>query len=295
MKLLRPKVSAIIPTFNSWHTLKLSISSLLKQTLKPYEIIVVDNGSWDGTSKKVKKDFPGVKLISLDKNTGVTGGRNVGIDRVNKNSQFLFFFDHDMIADLKMIENLVEVAESNSAYGIITPKIYYFEDKERVWAAGTNINLWTGQVLFREGTDRGQFDTVEEVQVAPAALLVKKEVIKAIKKFDDRYFATYEDTDFCFRAKDFKFKTIYTPSAIAFHKISSQSSDEHKRLLDRSFWVGRNKVLFMRDYGKNYYFFLIFSLIYLLYFIKMSLEQKNLNGLINYLKGFIAGIMQAKI
>ncbi len=293
MKALVSKISVVVPTFNSWDTLKPAISSLYKQTQKIYEIIVIDNASSDQTSKNVRKFFPKVKLVILDKNTGVTGGRNAGIDHAHKDSKYILFFDHDMLADKKMLGELLKVAQSNGLYGIITPKIFYYEDKKRIWAAGTNINLWTGQILFRGGKDIGQYNTIDEVQVAPAAMLVKKEVINKVKRFDNRYFATYEDTDFCFRAKDHNFKTIYAPTAIAYHKISPNPSNEQKRLLDRSFWVGRNRILFMRDYGKNYYFFLLFSIMYLLYFIKMSLEQKNLNALINYLKGFISGILQA--
>ena len=288
-----PKVSVIIPTLNSWISLNPCLTSLYNQSLKPFEIIVVDNGSSDETVENVKREFPKAKLVRIKINTGVTGGRNAGIEKANKKSDYLFFFDHDMQADKKMLESLLAVSKSNSLYGIVTPKIYYFEDKERIWAAGTNINLWTGQVLFRGGKDRGQFDKVEEVQVAPAAMLVKRKVINAIKKFDNSYFATYEDTDFCFRAKEHNFKTMYAPEAVAFHDISTRYSDEQKRLLARSFWIGRNRVLFMKDFGKNYYLFLFFSIIYLLYFIKMSIEQKNLNGLINYIKGFTLGIIQA--
>lgn len=294
MKLLRPKVSIIIPTLNSWTTLKANITSLYKQTLTPYEIIVVDNASSDGTPQKIRSEFPEVRLISLNKNIGVTGGRNVGIDKAKKDSQYLFFFDHDMVADRKMIEELVRIAKINLSYGIITPKIFYWEDKKRIWAAGTNINLWTGQVLFRGGRDRGQFDRVEEIQVAPAAILIKREVITAVKKFDDRYFVTYEDTDFCFRARKYDFKTIYAPTAIAFHNISPLRTQEQKRLLNRSFWIGRNRVLFMKDFGKSFFLFLVFSVVYLLYFMKLSLDQKDLQGLINYVRGFIAGVNTRK-
>lgn len=290
MRSSNSKISVIIPTLNSWVTLKSCITSIYNQTLKPAEIIVVDNASFDKTSLEVKKNFPKVKLVILKRNTGVTGGRNEGINKANKNSKYLLFIDHDMVADKNMLLNLVKVAEMDRSYGIITPKIYYWEGKKRVWAAGTNINLWSGQVLFRGGKDKGQFEKIEEVQVAPAAIFVKREILNKINEFDNRYFVTYEDTDFCFRAKREGFKTIYAPAAIAYHKISPLCSDERKRLLDRSFWIGRNRVLFMRDYGKNYYLFLLFSPIYLLYFIKLALEQKDLKGLMNYLKGFIAGI-----
>ena len=173
-----PKVSVIIPTLNSWGTLKSCIASIYKQTYKPAEIIVVDNASSDGTSENVRREFPKVKLITLERNTGVTGGRNSGIDNANKDSRYLLFFDHDMVAYRNMLKNLLNILEKDFSYGIVTPKIFYWKDKKKVWAAGTNINLWTGRILFRGGRDKGQFEKVEEVQVAPAAMLVKRKVIE---------------------------------------------------------------------------------------------------------------------
>src|SRR3989344_9651482 len=125
-----PKVSVIIPTLNSWISLKPCLTSLYNQSLKPFEIIVVDNGSSDETVENVKRKFPRAKLISLKINTGVTGGRNAGIEKANKKTDYLLFFDHDMQADRKMLEKLIVVSKSNSSCGIVTPKIYYFEDKE---------------------------------------------------------------------------------------------------------------------------------------------------------------------
>lgn len=292
MRSSTPKVLVIIPTLNSWNTLRSCVVSLYEQTLLPTEILVVDNGSTDGTSSKVKIFFPRVKLITLDRNTGVTGGRNAGISAANKKGGYLLFFDHDMVAEKNMVENLVEVAEMDKSYGIITPKIYYLEDKKRVWAAGTNINLWTGQVLFRGGKDMGQFEKIEEVQVAPAALLVKKQVISRIGKFDERYFLTYEDTDLCFRAKRKGYKTIYVPKAIAYHQLSLLKTDDRKRLLSRAFYVARNRVLFMKDFGKNFYLFLLFSPVYLFYFGVMAIIEKDFKSFNNFLKGYLRGITE---
>lgn len=284
------KVSVIIPTLNSWVTLRYSIASLYKQTLTPFEIIVVDNDSSDRTSENVKKEFPEIKLVVLERNTGVTGGRNAGIKTANKNSQYLLFFDHDMVAGKSMLENLIKAINMNSGYGIATPKIGYLHSKGYIWSSGTSINLWTGQVLFRSGKDLGQYDKVEEVQVAPAAFLVKKEVIKKIGIFDNRYFATYEDTDFCFRAKLQGFSTVYTPYALAYHDISPDPEFTASRLLSRAYYVGRNRVLFMKDYAKSFPLFLLFSPVYLLYFVYLGLKLRNMKGVIDYLKGFMVGL-----
>lgn len=289
------RVSVVIPTYNSWFTLKDCISSIQKQTLKPLEVVVVDNASSDATSQKVKAMFPEVKLITLIKNTGVTGGRNEGIRMVSVSSNYLLFFDHDMVADRKMLEELVNISQSDKTIGIVTPKIYYSDDKTRIWAAGTGINLWSGQILFRGGKDVGQFETAEEIQVAPAVLLVKKLVISKLKSFDDRYFATYEDTDFCFRAKKIGFKVFYAPEAVAYHKIPSDPQKESIRLLLRAYWIGRNRILFMKDFGNNFLIFTLFLPIYALYYVRLALRFNKFNSWVSFLYGCLDGMLAVLI
>lgn len=288
------KISVVIPTYNSWSTLKDCIASIQKQTLKPYETIIIDNGSSDGTSNKVRLMFPGVKLITLEENTGVTGGRNKGIEHASSKTDFILFFDHDMIADKKMLEELMRVSKTDKNIGIVTPKIYYFGDKKRIWAAGTGINLLTGQVLFRGGIDTGQYDFSEEVPVAPAVLLVKKNVLNILKMFDDRYFATFEDTDFCFRAKKAGFKVFYEHSAVAFHKIPYNKKEESERLLSRAYFVGRNRILFMKDFGSNFYIFLlIFLPVYVLYYLRLAISHGRFSDWLKLIQGIISGLIIA--
>lgn len=72
---MKVKISVIIPTYNSWKTLKNCLRSILSQSLKPSEIIVVDNASTDGTSNNLIRDYSSIKLVKLSTNKGVTGGR----------------------------------------------------------------------------------------------------------------------------------------------------------------------------------------------------------------------------
>ncbi len=294
LKLVNIKVSVIIPTHNSWKTLVDCIKSIQSQSLKPYEIIIVDNASTDGTAGKVRKLMKSkrqIKLIEHKANLGVTGGRNSGIRKANKNSDYLFFFDHDMVADPRILEELVIVAESDEKIGILTPKIYYWEDRKRIWAAGTAINLWNGYVIFRGGVDIGQYNRVEEVQVAPAAMLVKRDVIKKIKGFDDVYFATYEDTDFCFRARRKGYLTMYDPEAIAYHKIPLGVADSNKRLLNRAYLIGRNRVIFMKRFGKSMPLFLLFIPLFGIYYFLLSLKYSKPFASLDFVKGTISGLL----
>lgn len=287
-------ISVIIPTYNSWSTLEACLESILKQTLKPLEIIVVDNASTDNTVDQVTKFIKlnkRVRLIRNKRNLGVTGGRNVGIKSARTKSDYLFFFDHDMVADPRMLEELVIVAESDEKIGILTPKIYYWEDRKRIWAAGTGINLWNGYVIFRGGVDIGQYNRVEEVQVAPAAMLVKRDVIIKIKGFDDVYFATYEDTDFCFRARRKGYITMYEPEAIAYHKIPLGIADSNKRLLNRAYLIGRNRVIFMKRFGKSMPLFLLFIPIFGVYYFLLSLKYGKPFAGLDFVKGTISGLL----
>jgi len=295
MKLSNKSISvvAIVPTYNSWGTLEPCLKSLQRQTFKLKDVVVVDNGSTDGTSQKVRKQFPGVTLVTLRENTGVTGGRNKGIEIARKlKPDFFLVFDHDMVAASQMTSELLIPFFDKGEVGITTPKIYYWDNKNIIWAAGTDVNLWTGQTIFRGGKDNGQFEIAQEVAVAPAVLLVKGEVLEKVSGFDEKYFATYEDTDFCFRTKKAGFLTFYTPKAIAYHKIPYDSQVAMRRLLERTYYIGRNRVLFMKKFAKSYPFFLLFIPIYLLYYLCISLKYSRPKAIPALIRGTFSGLIE---
>ena len=283
-------ISVVIPTFNKRKELIEAVRSILQQTYKVAEIIVVDNASTDDTLKYLNQlaaKNKQIKIVKNKENTGVTGGRNKGIEYAK--GDCILFFDHDMVADKTMIAELVFCLEKEKSAGIITPKIYFWDKKDVIWSAGTDINLTTGQTIFYGGKDKGQFDEVREVAVAPAVLLVKKTVIKKIKGFDHIFFATYEDTDFCFRAKKIGFLTYYTPRAIAYHKIPYDAYWSNQKLLDRVYWIGRNRVIFMRRYSKNFPFFLLFIPVFSIYYVSLALKYKRISAIKEYITGTING------
>jgi GT2 family glycosyltransferase len=294
---MNKKISVIIPTQNGLATIIPCLKSIINQSVKPQEIIIVDNASTDRTIRKVQNlkvnsqgDNLKLKIIKNKKNLGVTGGRNRGIREVMEDVSYLFFFDHDMVAENKMLEELVKVAQKYPKVGVVTPKIYYWGDKKVIWSAGTGINLWSGQVIFRGGIDVGQYEKDQEVQVAPAAMLVKKEVISKIHKFDDIFFAVYEDTDFCFRAKNIGYLTYYAPKAIAYHKIPYKNSDVYKRLVERLYWIGRNRTIFMKRFGRSMIIYLLFSPMYFMYYSFLSIRYGKLSNISDYLRGFVDGL-----
>jgi GT2 family glycosyltransferase len=210
------------------------------------------------------------------------------LEKVSSQSDAILFIDHDMIADSSMVEELMKGFDYSSQIGITTPKIFYKRPKNIIWSAGTGMNLWTGQVLFRGGKDRGQFNQPIEVPVAPAVLLVKKSLMKKIKAFDPIYFATYEDTDFCFKAKKLGYRTYYVPSAKAYHDLPFDQIDAQKRLTNRLYFIARNRIIFLRRYGQ--FTSVPLSLIFSVYYLYLAIKYHKMGEFLNYIKGTIDGL-----
>jgi GT2 family glycosyltransferase len=285
-----PLVSVIIPTFNRKDDLLLCLNSLKNSTYPNLEIIVVDNASTDGTYNAVKQIFPDVKIVINDRNLGVTGGRNRGA--IESRGDYLLFLDHDMIVDKQMIEELLKAVRVDPKIGIAGPIIYYYDEPSKVWAAGTSISMLTGKISFNDKvTNTKHF----EVQVIPATIIVKREVLDKVGLFDETFFATYEDTDFCFRIRKAGYKVVCVPEAKAWHKIPIDSKSQELRLLSRSYYIARNRIIFMKKHARlsNFMVFLIlFVPIYAIYYTWLGLRYLKLHFIKEYWRGLFEGLRE---
>ncbi len=289
-----PKIVAVVPTWNGERTISNCLQSLNNQTVAVSTIIVIDNNSTDATRHVVKTSFPKVTLITLPENLGVVGGRNAGIASAGDKYDYILFFDHDMEAGRDMVKSLLDTAITLKA-DIVTPKIVYKSDPTVIWSAGTDVNLITGQVLFRNGLDSYQFNCDQAVQIAPAAMLVSRQVISEVKKFDPIFVSSWEDADFCFRAKKMGFTIYYSAKATALHDLSRNPVEEVYRLFDRyAFYIGQNRILFMRRFGKNFFLFLaVFLPLFLLYYLFLAFRYQRIGKYLNLLRGTLSGILLA--
>ena len=91
------------------------------------------------------------------------------------------------------------------------------------------------------------------------------------------------------------FKVYYSPKAVAYHDLSTDPNKEAERLLSRGYLVGKNRVLFMKDFGKNFFVFLCFLPVYVFYYAKMGLKHNNFKGIGNFVRGTIEGILSRHV
>ncbi len=201
------------------------LKSLQKQTAE-HKVIVVDNGSTDGSDELVKANFPEVKLIKKSKNHGFAGGVNIGIKQaLAEEADYIALLNNDAVAKPDWLENLSRTMLGRPEAGIVTSKLMR-SDKEHFDSTGDFYSIWG--MPFPRGRnqrDKGQYDDSGEVFGASGgASLYRASMLREIGLFDERFFAYFEDVDISFRAQLARRAVIYCPAAIAYHEVSATSS-----------------------------------------------------------------------
>ncbi|MBL7154970.1 MAG: glycosyltransferase family 2 protein [Candidatus Portnoybacteria bacterium] len=223
-----PKVFIIILNWNNWPDVLECLESLKNNDYPNYQVVIIDNGS----REKPSAPSSDIKIIYNRENLGFAGGNNVGIKyALEKGADYVLLLNDDTIVAPDFLSKLVAAGESRENFGMIGPKIYYYEDRNRIWSAGGKLN-W----LYNKGTlrgwnelDQGQYDSpgVQETShLTGCCVLLKRKVIERIGLMPEEYFLYYEDTDWSLRAIKAGFQCVFVPEAKIWHKISRSALAE---------------------------------------------------------------------
>jgi hypothetical protein len=237
----QPLISIIIPNYNGIEMLKACLDSLEAQSYRNLEIILVDNGSNDGSAKFVRENYPAIKIIANNSNLGYVLAANQGIE--SSLGEFVVVLNNDTRADPKWIEHLVRVALADNNIGICASKQLNFFDPGIIDSAG--IQLCRGgypKDRGRHEKDLGQFNTLGEVFAAPgASAFYRRTMLDQIGLFDSDYFAYCEEFDLAFRARLSGWKCLYVPEAMIYHMSGQTRARQDEKFL--IYHVERNRLL----------------------------------------------------
>lgn len=219
-----PEVSVIIPNWNGKHLLKKCLAALEKQSYKDIEILVIDNGSKDGSVEFIKNKYPKINLIELKDNIGFAGAVNLGIKICTGN--YMVLVNNDTEADRNFLKFLVQSAKSKKEVGMVAAKILQMGNKNLIDSAGDYIDaVGHANNLGYGKTDNQEFQKGKEVfLVSGGACLIKRKVFESIGFFDETYFAYMEDVDFSLRAQLRGFKAYFEPRSVIYHHHKATSS-----------------------------------------------------------------------
>jgi hypothetical protein len=207
-------ISVIVLNYNGRGFLNGCLTSLASQTYSDFEVIVVDNGSRDGSPEYIEENYPWVRLAKNNENLGFAGGTNAGI-RAAK-GEFILTLNNDSRADSRFIEELIKPM-ADPEVGVCAAKMLFPDG--RINSAGICISrsgaAWD-RGMFEP--DRGQYEFMEEVFGACAgAALYRREMLDEIGLFDEDFFLYLEDVDLAFRARLAGWKCLYVPGARVIH------------------------------------------------------------------------------
>lgn len=223
---LRPAISVIIVNWNGRDALERCLRSLEPVAFggKGTELIVVDNGSSDGSVELLERAFPSARVIRNAENIGFAPAVNQGIR--DARGEYVALVNNDVVATEGWLEELKRALDTDPRRWAAAAQMRYLHQPGRINSAGFLVDL-AGRARDRNDGMPASNEPTEPIEVFGAsggAVLLRRNVIDEIGPFDERYFAYLEDVDLAWRARRAGYTCTYVPAAVVLHEHSATSN-----------------------------------------------------------------------
>jgi GT2 family glycosyltransferase len=248
-----PLASIVIVNWNGLRWLRQLLPSLRDQSFRDFEIVVVDNGSSDGSLEFLRQAHPEVRTVPLKENTGFAAGSNAGI-RASR-GKYVVLLNNDTRPERGWLGELVRAAEADPSVGMCAPLILDADRVDLLDSAGIAVS-WDGFSRQMRHGEPAPDDLPAQECLAPSGCsgLYRREMLDRIGLLDEDFFCYCEDTDLGLRARFAGWKCVLCPGARVHHYYSQSGG---RALAKKIFWVERNHYYVAI---KNYPWFLILLL-----------------------------------
>jgi GT2 family glycosyltransferase len=216
-----PRVAVLTLNWNGHRWLGECVRSLLALDYPNFEVVVIDNGSTDGSQNLVRTEFPQVHLIENGANLGYARGFNAGLEYAyRRGAEFFLIMNNDAVIDRSALTALVETAATRPRAGFVSGKVYWYDRPDVLQTVGkrTDPVYWNGPHIGGGELDLGQFDQVSErAFMDDIYTLVSRRLYEDIGGYDPQFFLQAEEFDWQARAKRRGWQMFYTPHAKLWH------------------------------------------------------------------------------
>jgi GT2 family glycosyltransferase len=259
---MKPLVTIVIVVWNGIEDTLECLRSISADRYPNKEIVVVDNASTDGSADRIREEGLEVCVVRCALNLGFTGGNNVGLAEAQRSgAKYAFLLNNDTTLEPDALTLLVEAAESRSAAALVSPVMHYYDKPREVWFSGAVLSLSRGEALHQnliEERFRPLFPVETEGNppayssdwVSGCAMLVNMNAVAQVGGFDDRFFLTWEDVDWCVRMRRANWAVLVVPSARIYHKCGrsgARLSGVHR------YYAVRNSLLLAAKHAGFFY------------------------------------------
>ncbi len=287
-----PRVAAVVVNYDGKEVTRDAVASLRRMTYPRWDLVVLDNGSRDGSPEALGAAFPDLRQLRLPVNHGSASGYAAGLRWAFARSyDYVLLLNNDVEVEPDLLDELVATAERDPRAGAVGPKCYFHGAGRRLWSAG-------GILRFREAVtrerghrelDRGQYDREGAVDyVNGCAILVRRAAAEAVGAWDPLYFICVDDADFCTRLSRAGWRCLYAPRAVLYHRVAWTTGGYTPQ---RNFQLGRSSALYVRRYGNAWQRarFWAFALAALVVGFLRELPRHNQAAAVAKLRGALAG------
>ena len=273
-------VSIVIPNYNGKHFLENCLKAVFAQTIENMEVIVVDNGSTDG-SQEYLDTYPGVHVLKLDKNYGFCGAVNAGIKAAD--SEYVILLNNDTEVESNFAKELLSAIQADDKVFSCSSKMVQYYNRARMDDAG-DYYCALGWAFGRgKGGLVENYDTPVNIFASCAgAAIYRKKMLESLGYFDENHFAYLEDIDVGYRARIHGYRNVYAPKAVVYHVGSGFSGSAHNsfkvKLSSRnSVYLAYKNMPFLQII-LNSPFLLLGHLVKWLFFLKKGLGKDYVQG-----------------
>lgn len=285
------EVSVVIPNYNGEKYIRTCLISLFNQSLRPGEIIIVDNNSSDKSIDIIEEFKEKVTLVKLDTNKGFSVAVNEGIKRAK--GEFVALLNNDTELDKEWLQQLYLAINKDEKIFSCCSKMLRYDNRNIIDDVGDEYNILGWATKTGDGKDSS--DYVEDRYVfssCAGAAIYRRRIFDEIGLFDENFFAYNEDVDISYRANIYGYKNLFASKAIVYHIGSASSGSRHNdfkvRLAARNniYLIYKNMPLWQRVVN---FLFLLFGIIIKWMFFTIKGMGKT------YIKAIIEGIKTRKI
>lgn len=214
-------------------------------------VLVVDNGSTDGSVEAVHARFPQVEVLENAENLGFARGANQGLRQaLRQGAEAIFLFNNDTLFDAQMAQPLLAALKKDVA--VVSPAIFYADVPDTIWSVGGYSHPWTLEMTGNHGRDLPSLprEPFDRTVLTGCALLFQSRLLREIGLFDEQFFMYYEDIDWSLRAEQAGWRLVVAPQARLWHKVA-QSSGGLGSPAER-YQMGRSSIKFFRKHAKGW-------------------------------------------
>jgi GT2 family glycosyltransferase len=245
-----PLVFTVVLNWNGLADTRECLASLKQIDYPNNRIVVIDNGSESNEAETLRREFgDAIHLIANETNLGFAGGANVGMKfALEAGAEYVLLLNNDTVVDPAFLSALVEVAGNRRDVAALCPRSNYFDQRDVIYSTGGRVNLWTGTArqIGRDEPDDGRYSRIARRDYADGVcMLIPRTALEAVGLLDEDYFAYWEETDWCVRARDKGLRCYYVPNARIWHKAARVQSPTNRYY----FLFRRNALMFVRKRG----------------------------------------------